>query len=184
MDLRYINPYYLNNNIRRNSRSSTYSLFQSPIYDRTAEDVNTVISLIQKGYNNFTDEEKALWNTNLKGALNVSDLNRIENNMGIIANVVEVIITIKSWSITDIPYEEDFQRIHDNLILIRDSDIFADLPLTPVPELPYNDYDKINAIEKLLKQMYDNLNRQFYCFCTDRPNYNTLNQLYSGEPIQ
>lgn len=47
------------------------------IYDRTIADVNHVLTLIHKGYDGMTDAEKIEWNSDLKGALNASDLNRV-----------------------------------------------------------------------------------------------------------
>ncbi len=47
------------------------------IYDRTIADVNHVLTLIQKGYDGMTEAEKIEWNSDLKGALNASDLNRV-----------------------------------------------------------------------------------------------------------
>lgn len=47
------------------------------IYDRTIADVNRVLTLIQKGYDGMTEAEKIEWKSDLKGALNASDLNRV-----------------------------------------------------------------------------------------------------------
>lgn len=47
------------------------------IYDRTIADVNHVLTLIKKGYDGMTEAEKIEWNSDLKGALNASDLNRV-----------------------------------------------------------------------------------------------------------
>lgn len=47
------------------------------IYDRTIADVNHVLTLIQKGYDGMTEAERIEWNSDLKGALNASDLNRV-----------------------------------------------------------------------------------------------------------
>ena len=47
------------------------------IYDRTQADVDEVIRLISIGYYAMSVEDREKWNTDLKGALNASDLNRV-----------------------------------------------------------------------------------------------------------
>lgn len=47
------------------------------ITDRTQEDVDRVISLLQKSWSGLTAEEKAFWMGVVKGAYNASDMNRV-----------------------------------------------------------------------------------------------------------
>ena len=55
-----------------------------PVTDRNLMDVNIAKEFISKiqvsGYNSLTDSEKTQWQSGLKGFLNYTDLNRIEDN--------------------------------------------------------------------------------------------------------
>lgn len=74
------------------------------IYDRTIADVNRVIYLRNKGYMHLTDEEKNEWNTDLKGCLNCSDLNRVAEACQYINNVY------RQWGYdVHIPIKNDFK---------------------------------------------------------------------------
>ena len=87
--------------------------FITPIFDRTAEDVSILKSLLEKGYDNFTDEEKVLWQSDLKGALNASDLYRIEKNISVLLEEIGFIDIAFNWLEIDIPDKEDFQKIRN-----------------------------------------------------------------------
>lgn len=189
MNLKYINPYYKLNILQpRMLRSNAnvlndieYEGFITPIFDRTEEDILKLKYYLNKGFKNLTDEEKQIWlNTEFKGALNVSDLNRIENNMSILAKVVEIQIETKTWVNTDIPnINTDFPRLKSNLELLK-----ANVPLyenTPVtPELPWNTYQKINDVERIINDMYKVLTSQIKYYCGD--NYsNSVVDIYCGE---
>ena len=130
--------------------------FETPIFDRTLENVNSLKILLQKGYKNFTEEEKLEWKNNLKGALNISDLNRIENNIAVIAEKLNDTVTTKTnWKETDIPLQTDFSRIRSNLLSLRSKLSYILDKYTPnVPGLPYNYYSKINDIERI-NEFYD-----------------------------
>ena len=62
----------------------------APITNRTQEDVDLVIQYEKIGYDNFTTEQKVVWNAGMIGALNASDLNRIEGNIQYLANLLGV----------------------------------------------------------------------------------------------
>lgn len=185
MNLKYINPYYTKNKIRT---LSVFDTFQTPIFDRKESDIEYLKQLLEKGFKNFTDEEKEIWlNTSLKGALNASDLNRIENNISLIASVLEVSLVCKTnWARTNIPEETDFQRIHDNLKVLYNiiygenvtkeelEELEEDEEYIFVPDLPFNHYEKLNDIEYILYDMYTILNSQLY-------SYASTDELYCGE---
>lgn len=127
----------------------------TPVYDRTDNDVDYVTYLFNKGYSNLTELEKADWDSDLKGSLNCSDLNRIEGNMSILATDLSVTITTKTnWVTTNIlstKYDNtgDVQRITSNLQLLCDAVTLPDdSPSVPAP--PLNDIYKINDIESLI----------------------------------
>jgi hypothetical protein len=137
----------------------------TPIFDRNAEDALRVKYFLSLGYKNMTSSEKETWlNSDLKGALNASDLSRIESNMSIISEILKIQIETKTWSELDIPNTSDFSRIRSNLILIKNNALVHDT--TPnVPDLPFNNYQKINDIEKILFDIHEILTSQTYYYC-------------------
>lgn len=95
------------------------------IYDRTNADLTALKNIINKikvgGYKNLSTEEQEFWLANLvKGSLNYTDLNRIENNMNelqtfLISLGYEVDITTKTdWTRNDLIYKEAVTRIMNN----------------------------------------------------------------------
>lgn len=144
-----------------------------PIFDRAETDILKLKYFFSKGYKNLTADEKNEWlNTNFKGALNVSDLNRIEQNMSVLADMLGTQVQTKVWQETDIPTNNDFKRIKDNLIKIRNlSLVHSSTP--QVPDLPWNLYQKINDIEKIISDIYKIYSSQSYYYCGQ--------ELYCGE---
>ena len=53
-------------------------LWKDAVTDRRQSDVEYVLELLEKGWENFTDDEKAAWNNGLKGAQNRTDYERIQ----------------------------------------------------------------------------------------------------------
>lgn len=152
--------------------------YREPIFDRTQSDVIKLQDFLSRGYKNLTADEKNEWlNTNFKGALNSSDLNRIEQNMNVLSDFLGITITIKTWQETDIPTEPDFTRIRNNLISIRNQAVLQELiyDSTPeIPELPWNVYQKINDIEKIIYDIYGLYTAKYY-YCGQ--------EFYCGETI-
>ena len=152
--------------------------YKEPIFDRTQSDVIKLQDFLSRGYKNLSDDEKNEWlNTNFKGALNISDLNRIEQNMQVISNILGLNVTVKSWQETDIPTNSDFTRIRNNLMSIRNQAKVQSLTYdsTPqVPELPFNHYQKINDIERIIYDIYSLYTAKYY-YCGQ--------ELYCGETI-
>ena len=153
-------------------------LYEKPIFDRSLSDVEKLQNFLSRGYKNLTNAEQTQWlNENFKGALNISDLNRIEQNMVVLANLLELTITSKTWAETDIPTNTDFVRIRNNLLSIRNKAetqnmIYESTP--QVPDLPFNHYQKINDIEKIISDVYSLFTIRFY-YCDS--------ELYCGETI-
>lgn len=126
------------------------------IYDRTEEDVARVKELTEKYLSGtITESEKAEWHGDMKGALNLSDLNRVEGNLSVIAELLSLSITTKTWSIGTIPRESDYQRICDNLQTLRNAIPEVNTPEVPNP--PLNTYQKWNDIERIIFDIYDSL---------------------------
>lgn len=153
--------------------------YREPIFDRSQSDIVKLQDFLNRGYKNLTADEKSEWlNTNFKGALNISDLNRIEQNMNVLASVVGITITTKVWQEIDIPTNTDFTRIRNNLISIRNQAtiqglIYSSTPQTP--DLPFNHYAKVNDIEKIIFDIYTLYASKYY-FCGGQ-------EMYCGEII-
>lgn len=121
------------------------SLYAHFIFDRTYDDVLLVAKLNEKMLDgSISDEEKELWRKDLKGALNRSDLRRLENAYAYLNEQAEFRLkNVKRLS--DIPKESYFQGIVDNTNKLIDS-AYVMQPFSS-PALPLNTYQKWNDIE-------------------------------------
>lgn len=154
------------------------------IFDRTQNDVNHVIDLNQKYISGtITDDEKAEWASDLKGALNASDLNRIEGNIAELASDIskEVLsfnaksIVTKQWSGTGLPRVSDFLRIRTNVQALRDA--WYTTGTTPdTPDPPLNYFEKINDIERILHDLYTT-------YVNTIRSYDYCGEFYAGEEV-
>lgn len=137
------------------------------VYDRTQADVDRVKELNQKYLaRTITEEEKTEWSAGLKGALNISDLNRIESNTAQLASLLAVTVQTKTWNYNDIPRASDYLRIRNNVQAVRDA--WAALSDTPeTPTQPLVTYQKWNDIERILHDVnyvYERtMNSYYYC---------------------
>ena len=126
------------------------------ITDRTQQDVDEALSKLA-GWRRWISVGLVPETHELKGCLNVSDLNRIENNLGYLIELVkgldpeetEIDYYVKTdWSVADIPNISDIERI---LGALRDIRVKYDIPLsqTPVPDTMLH-FDDINKVEENL----------------------------------
>lgn len=147
--------------------------FLEPVTDRTSEDIKRALELFEKKYDDLTEEEKTEWDNGLKGCLNYTDLNRIEQNLYLLSLVLEVDVETKSWMPGDIPTNSDYERIRGNVEMIRGAYIiYNDTPETP--SLPLTTYEKYNNIEKILLDVCTILLAHFNYYC---------GEIYSGDEI-
>ena len=123
------------------------------VTDRSPIDANLAAHLNFIKYDNFTDEQKALYENGLKGAYTVTDMNRVDGNVDVIAERIlelqlwiEPIIT-RTWEKGDkifLPMQEAYLN---NIKHIRDALRFSD-------DVPDNfegfDFQTANYIESLL----------------------------------
>lgn len=143
---------------------SFLSEFITPITDRTEYDIYKLRSLIEKGYELFTDEEKNLWSQDHKGALNASDMNRISNNSYTLGRCLGIDLNNGGSSITPFVSGQflrttDFQKISSDLQTIIDEiKKYTEKEIPTIPDLPFNDYIKINSIEKIQYIIYNIIN--------------------------
>lgn len=149
------------------------------VYDRSDEDILRVMELNNKYLNRtITTEEKKEWMEGIKGALNASDLQRIEWNVRLFGDfeLVTVHVETKVWKHDDFPLVDDFIRILDNVQHIRDTGmVLSDTPL--VPKQPLVTYQKWNDIERILHDAT-------YMYAKNADNfYRCGNEIYTGEGI-
>lgn len=147
-------------------------LWMEAVTDRSQSDVDRVISLRNKGWVNFSDDEKTEWLNGLKGAINTSDLNRIENNIQLLSDVLELSLTTYYGNVPDIPNVTYFDTMISNVESIRSAYcIHEDTPETPTEQI--NKYTKINDIEKILDDVHSILLNNF--------NYYAGDEIYAGD---
>ena len=146
------------------------------IFNRTQADVDRVNELNQKWVRRtITEAEIEEWHMDLKGALNASDMNRIESNIKELSGYLNVLVQARTdWRVTDFPKSTDYTRILDNLAKLRS--VWAVLSTTPAtPELPLNTYKKWNDIEHIINDLYSVYER------TEAALYYCDGELYAGE---
>lgn len=132
-----------------------------PITDRSILDIQKLQEYDEIGYNNLTTEQKNEWLSGMKGALNSSDLNRIESNQQYILSLLSTQYTLTfktNWLMTDFVEDSDENRILMNLKTLMQPFDFDEQ--TVVPEKPLNYFEKINQIENIILQMYDKYNER------------------------
>ena len=132
-------------------------MFQTPVVDRTNEDVKQVENRIE----------------NPKGALSHTMLNRIENNSQHLAALLnsynyKVEIDVKiDWAREDYFRPSDLDRIKQNLIALKDA--YYSLPSTPSlvtgkKTINYVDANNLEQIEKDLNQIITAM-EQIFVYC-------------------
>jgi hypothetical protein len=136
-------------------------LWETPITDRTQTDADRVKELYLKGWQGMSDDEKEEWLGNLKGALNKSDLERINNNIELCNEVLELDLKIEEPPVMTESY---LKNLLDNVTAIWSASAkHSDTP-TP-PKEPLTTYQKWNDIEKILLDIYEILLNNFYYYC-------------------
>lgn len=145
-------------------------LWKNAVTDRTQSDVERVLKLLKKGWQSFSQEEKEEWQNGLKGALNRADLERIQNNIQLLSDVLELDLAVDT--IPDIPKVNFYNALARNVEAIRGAYcIHSDTP--PTPNAPLNTYQKWNDIEKILLDVYEILLNNFSYYCG--------NEIYAGD---
>lgn len=137
------------------------------VTDRSAEDVARIKELIQKFYlGTITEAELAEWQTDLKGALNKSDITRIKNNFSTaITNYFSQVATYSDDDLSDLdsittnefPIQEHLQYLlnHlDELVEWAQSHDLYEYDLPGVPDMPLNTFSSWNDIETIIERIY------------------------------
>lgn len=137
------------------------------VYDRTQADTDRAAELNDKYIKGtITESELQEWNEDSKGALNASDLNRIEGNMLALADIFGLTVMVKQWGANDKPRSSDYIRILNNLSAIRNA--WYTLSTTPGnPVRPLTHFKKWNDIERILHDINytytRTINSYYYC---------------------
>lgn len=123
------------------------------VYDRTLDDVEKAIELREKvkRFEELTEDEIA---TMERGMLTLNVLNRIESKQFEVNDEINDIgywntnILNKQWTNTEVFNKSDFERILNNLNILKEAFfVYSSTPTTP--KASYN-YKNINGIEKIL----------------------------------
>ena len=130
----------------------------NPVFDRTQADVSFAISKIAEWRDTNSNDVYEL-----KGCFNVSDINRIENDIKYLSDKLSTLyyfphIKSKSWGDSGLPDILDVSRIIGNIGEIISSSFQYDT----APDLPETmlNYEQINNIEEnlhLIKNILDNM---------------------------
>lgn len=132
----------------------------SPVRDRTQSDVDYAISQIKSGNNS----------TEFKGCFNVTDINRIENNIRYVADRLNVLkysntVETKQWDMYGIPNATEVTRLINNVSKIITA--YYKPPGSPTLPTTLLIYSEVNNLEKLLymiKHLIDEEENAFrYC---------------------
>ena len=150
------------------------------ITDRTQADVDRYAELRLKYLSGMSAEEKAEWETFLKGAYNYTDMNRVESAVEYVANrlteagYVVVPVIKKSWTKTDKPTLTDLKRYMKNISDIRSALVtYETTPEAPTTEKRLS-FQVANAIEQIITDIDDLISKMISA-------YFYSGDLYSGE---
>lgn len=126
------------------------------ITDRTQQDVDRAKFLATKDWHDMTEEERAEWLSPMKGTYNYTDLNRVETAVQYLTGelnkygYLSTRPTTRSWSMTDLPSEADFERYLNNVVLIRNAlTVWKTTPSVPT-DMKRFDHNKANDLEQIL----------------------------------
>lgn len=173
MDLRPLNPYYYR--ARSVARFRLFSLtateeysypylWEEPVTDRTQADVEYLKQLRALGLENMTEWQQAEYADGLKGALNWTDLLRVENNIQILLDVLEIERQSNLENLPEMPTDTYFEEMLANVAAIREA--YCIHQTTPeVPKMPLNTWQKWNDIEQILKDVHEILCNNFHYYC-------------------
>lgn len=166
-------------------------LWQKAVTDRSQSDVDIARSMWERGYFNLatvsacnlgecylpadlSDSERPRYDAGLKGSLNKADLLRIENDIQLLSDVLELGLTTHYNSIPAHPNETYYNNLLSNVRTIRAA--YMTYHTTPsTPSAPLNIFTKWNNVEQILKDVYAILRSNLY--------YYTGEGLYSGQEI-
>lgn len=136
------------------------------MFDRTQADVDIAISKISEWIQTaISSYPPTVYD--LKGCLNVSDINRIEENIGYLAELLYDYgyfpdVSVRTWKGVDIPNENDIKRIIRNVRALVESFIrHADAPAVPTSLTAYSDVNSVEENLYLMKELINIMTKSF-----------------------
>lgn len=131
-----------------------------PVCDRTQEDVDFAVQKIAEWIvGDITYNPLVVYD--LKGCLNVSDINRIEGNIEYLSKELSKLAyppdtSTKSWTVAGLPNESDINRILYNVqALITAFYQQSSAPSVPSAILRYSDANAVEKNLELIKELLD-----------------------------
>ena len=133
-------------------------MLENMITDRTLADVQRFLTLRNKGLNNMTASELEEWNSDLKGAYNITGLNRAGAALNYLRDRLKNAAYLKgneftavtNWNEKSIPSTADFSAYLRAVEIIRAAmSHFSTTPATPT-DTGSLDYIGANNIEQIL----------------------------------
>lgn len=151
--------------------------WQTPITDRTQNDVDDVKRTFSKPFSEWTEAEIRTYATLgkvSKGSLSRNDIMRVESNMQVLSDVFSLDFNMKeTWNYYTYS-TADNQREFDCLTAIYGAcDGFNTTP--EVPEMPWNTWQKWNDVEQILLDIYTIVQSNF--------DYLSLDNIRMGEDV-
>ena len=137
------------------------------IFDRTQNDVDTAISIIENKVKKFQPLTEKDIESLEKGTITINTLNRIEEKQSYLSNILNSygyknIITTKSWTYTDIFDNENMTRLLDNLKTFYE--LFKVYKTTPEIPLSIFSFGEVNDVEKFLYDLESVINNMINSF--------------------
>ena len=131
-----------------------------PVFDRTQADIDFAIQTMQRWKNTRSYET-----SDLKGCFNVSDINRIENDIQYLSdNLTDLYyfstVVTKTWNIEDSPLVSDIDRLIQNTLTIISS-ICDDTPELPTTLLTFADVNSLELNLYKIKMILDEMIASF-----------------------
>lgn len=126
--------------------------WQTPVYDRSQSDVDRVLELREIAFDDMTEAQKEEWLGDMKGALNRSDLERIENDIQVISDRMKLDLDTYAGKVPEAITETYFVKLVSNVEAVRNAYLITSTPKTP--KVPINSYKKVNSIEQILNDVY------------------------------
>lgn len=131
-----------------------------PIFDRIQADVDFALQQIQR----WRDEGSSDI-TDLKGCFNVSDMNRIENDIQFLSDNLSDLyyfstVNTKTWDKASLPTVVDINRMIENTRILVLS-ICEDAPELPTTLVTFTDVNCIEGILNKLKMILDDMTDSF-----------------------
>ena len=127
------------------------------ITDRTQSDVSRYLYLKSKSFSDMTAEEQLEWLSDLKGAYNFTDMNRVDGAVDYIVerlrevgSFTEGIKTYRLWSREHLPTKKELEQYLENIRILR-SQFAVAASIPPVPsDMQMFTHKEANDIEKIL----------------------------------